>query len=146
MVVNFPMPLPHGKRMVSSCPNELWPVFAGFVTFYSISSLSTLTQKNILRVTTGTNPMLIPWSCGFATVCLASVASHKAAVAAHEYMAQFKARHGIHSQPLWDRLPKQTRDQIISFDHHKKSLEDLFRGDSVNIGAFGHISRQTMGM
>lgn len=57
---------------------------AGTLAFGSTLALSTLAQQRILHISTGT-PAPIPSLVGFATVCLASVAAHKAATALYSY-------------------------------------------------------------
>jgi hypothetical protein len=67
---------------------EIWSAAAGVAAFYSTLFVSTLTQQRILGVTTASAPPL-PTALGLASVCLASWASHHAAISMKRYR-----RHG----------------------------------------------------
>ncbi|KAL7558779.1 hypothetical protein ACA910_011876 [Epithemia clementina (nom. ined.)] len=80
-------------------PSSTWSIVAGTLAFGSTLALSTLTQQRILRISTGTLAP-IPSLVGFATVCVASLAAHKAAIAAYSY------QYNHHLQALQGRLPQ----------------------------------------
>lgn len=61
-----------------------WSIAAGVGAFWSTIALSTVTQQRLLGITTATQPPL-PTLVGLATVGIASLASHHAALIAHEY-------------------------------------------------------------
>jgi hypothetical protein len=63
----------------------LYAMLAGTATFGSTLALSTLIQQQILHVSTATRPP-VPTLLGVATVCVASVASHQAALLTQEYL------------------------------------------------------------
>jgi len=66
-------------------PADAWSILAGFVAFGSTLAASTFTQGRILGISTGSRfPM--PFCAGLASVCAASLASHHASIAAHEYV------------------------------------------------------------
>ena len=73
------------QMVVDQSPRETWPVLAGIAAFGSTLAISTLAQWRILGISTGSLRPL-PTAAGFATVCAASLASHHASIAAHEYV------------------------------------------------------------
>jgi hypothetical protein len=73
------------QTVVDQSPRETWPIIAGVTAFGSTLALSTLAQWRILGISTGSLRPL-PTAAGFATVCVASLASHHASIAAHEYI------------------------------------------------------------
>jgi hypothetical protein len=73
------------QTVVDQSPRETWPILAGVAAFGSTLAISTLAQWRIFGISTGSLRPL-PTAAGFATVCAASLASHHASIAAHEYI------------------------------------------------------------
>jgi hypothetical protein len=73
------------QTVVQEAPPETWPVLAGVFAFGSTLAASTFAQMRIFGISTG-SPRPLPTVAGFATVCAASLASHHASIAAHEYI------------------------------------------------------------
>jgi len=67
--------------------NDACSIFAGIVTFGSTLAVSTWTQQRWLGISTGTAAPL-PTLAGLATVCVASLASHQAALSTQLYLTQ----------------------------------------------------------
>jgi hypothetical protein len=72
------------QTVVDQAPQETWPILAGVSAFTSTLAISTFAQWRILGVSTG-SPRPLPTAVGLATVCAASLASHHASIAAHEF-------------------------------------------------------------
>ena len=56
------------------------PTISGIVVFSSTLAMSTLLQLQMMHVSTGTRPLLVPWSLGVASVAVASLASQYCAI------------------------------------------------------------------
>jgi hypothetical protein len=79
------------QTVVNQSPQETWSVLAGILAFGSTLAVSTLVQSRVLGISTG-SPRPLPTAAGFATVCAASLASHHASIAAHEYQQNGRTR------------------------------------------------------
>jgi len=142
------------RAIVSQSPTETWPIFAGVTTFATALALSTATQLKILGISTGTRPPFIPSTLGAASVCLASIASHQAAMAAHGYMQDFRAKRRIRSRSILEQLPDETRrrctmDIRIGSSSSSSSthlFNDWYRKEHVNIGGVVQIPMHTIRM
>jgi hypothetical protein len=93
---------------------ELWSAAAGVAAFYSTLFVSTLTQQRILGVTTASAPPL-PTALGLASVCLASWASHHAAISMKRYR-----RHGQWPHFSLGQLSSSPIDSWPSFTQPKR--------------------------
>jgi hypothetical protein len=105
-------------KVLTQCPQEVWPIGTGIVSFGSVLAVSTWTQLVALGVSTGTRPRMIPSALGAASVCLASLASHHMAVVVHGEMGQYKRRRKLPpSTSMLDALPDTLQQRIEnSFD------------------------------
>jgi len=89
----FLLPIMATTKQLQSA--ELWSVLGGTAAFWSTLAASTLTQQRLLGIHTGAVPTLmsplpVPTIAGVATVCLASLAAHRASISTHGYV-----QHGI---------------------------------------------------
>ena len=95
------------KDVLQKTPPETWSILAGTVAFGSALALSTWTQQRIFRISTG-SVAPIPSMVGFATVCVASLAAHKAATVAyqcnHVLGADVLSSMPHQARQAWDRI------------------------------------------
>jgi hypothetical protein len=78
--------------------HEIVPVGVGVGVFGGTLAVSTLAQK-LMGISTGTAAGL-PVVAGFATVCVASVFSHHAATACHQYIRSNKKNRLLHQHNI----------------------------------------------
>jgi hypothetical protein len=103
--------LDYALETVQSLPRpELCSMIAGMAAFSSTLALSTLTLHHVFHISTATvRPM--PTLCGMASVCLASMTSHEAAIATNQYMVTGKLPSLLN--PLRNRTNNPRRDQYL---------------------------------
>lgn len=111
------------SALVHYAPDSTVPIVTGCVAFGATLCLSTLAQK-IVGISTATK--VAPSVLGFATVCLASMASQRAAICTHEWMQDKRQLRDFITDP---KLPKK----LFSLSSTKSSKEYFKIGDFVNI-------------
>lgn len=117
-----------------SLPPSTIPILSGYAAFASSLALSTLLQLKVLGISTG-SPRPIPSLVGIASVALSSLASHSAAVQAHE----FCRNHGlvVSSPKVMTTSPK---------DESSSALEpSQWRSELLNFGTI-QIDKQVLRM
>lgn len=88
--------LPRADSLREEAPEEAWPILAGTASFGLTLAISTWTQLNLLGVSTGSRPP-IPSILGIASVCVASLVSHQAAINVHSTLQQWNNSRGNNS-------------------------------------------------
>ena len=75
------------KRALQPCQEEKFfiPTISGMLAFSSSLALSTFLQLQI-NVSTGTRPIIVPWTFGVVSVGFASLASHFTAIHTYEHI------------------------------------------------------------
>ncbi|GKZ01402.1 hypothetical protein MPSEU_001091000 [Mayamaea pseudoterrestris] len=97
--------------------SDVYAMIAGTAAFSSTLALSTYVMQQVLRISTATNRP-IPSLSGVASVCLASVASHHAAIATNEYVVQGKL-------PTLFDIRRRQRDTILDTSFRRKNNDFL---------------------
>lgn len=72
------------RKVDNTIPPDAWLILSGAAAFGSVSAISCFLQQRLLGLTTGSLPPL-PTIAGMATVCAASLVSHRAAIATRQY-------------------------------------------------------------
>ena len=98
----------HVRPMTDSLPQETLPILAGAASFGATLALSTATQLSLLGVSTGSRPP-IPTCLGMATVCVASLVGHQAAISTHASLYN----NSNSSKSLLQYLPLQLQTRLV---------------------------------
>jgi hypothetical protein len=114
------------QTVVDQAPRETWPILAGICAFGSTLAISTLAQWRILGISTGSLRPL-PTAAGFATVCAASLASHHASIAAHEYVQNGRdpASYFQLGGASWNNAAFSYREEYLDLKYFKIPLHTV---------------------
>jgi hypothetical protein len=121
-------------------------ILAGVVAFGTTLCASTLTQQRLLGISTGTIPP-IPSLVGFVTVCVASTAAHRAAIATHQHVLtqlfpalpyQYQYRHS-HQRHHDDNDDVQSWSSSY-YPRHFPQYPALFSWHTVRVCAVGLLA------
>ena len=96
-------------------PQAAGPILSGCLAFGSTLAVSTICQKVILGISTGTK--VVPTLVGITTVCLASLASQQLAVSNHVWMQQhvYDRKRNPQAVPTSLRLRRTNDDSLTLF-------------------------------